>query len=329
MSPLDTFPDWDLAARNLRSSRWLHKRVDVDFNGWFMCLIPRQVLEEIGLSLPLFIKWDDSEYGLRAKEAGYPTVTFPGAAVWHVPWTDKNDALDWQAYFHVRNRFVAALLHSSYPKGGRLLFENRNHQIAHLVSMQYSTVEIRHQAMLDVLSGPDHLHSVLPTKLAEVNAFRKQFTDAQLEPDPDVFPPVRRKKPPRKGKSIVEVPSRRSQLITAALAPLRQLKSPRPMAKDHPEVEIPAMDAKWYRLASYDSAIVSMRDGTSAAFYQRDSAKFRDLMKQTFEIHERFRREWPRLAEEYRSKLAEVTSPETWEQTFKPWTDPDVDDRPR
>ncbi len=321
MSPLDTFPDWDLAARNLRSSRWLHKRVDVDFNGWFMCLIPRQVLEEIGLSLPLFIKWDDSEYGLRAKEAGYPTVTFPGAAVWHIPWTDKNDALDWQAYFHVRNRFVAALLHSSYPKGGRLLFENRNHQIAHLVSMQYSTVEIRHQAMLDVLSGPDHLHKVLPTKLAEVNAYRKQFTDAQLEPDPDVFPPVRRKKPPRKGKSIVEVPSRRSQLITAALAPLRQLKSPRPMAKDHPEVEIPAMDAKWYRLAGYDSAIVSMRDGTSAAFYQRDSAKFRELAKKTFEIHEQFRREWPRLAEEYRAKLGEVTSPETWEQTFKPWTD--------
>ncbi len=104
----ETYGDWDFGARNLRSSRWLHRRIDVDFNGWFMCLVPRQVLEEIGLSLPLFIKWDDSEFGLRAKRAGYPTVTFPGAAVWHVPWTDKNDALDWQAYFHHRNRFVAA-----------------------------------------------------------------------------------------------------------------------------------------------------------------------------------------------------------------------------
>ena len=66
--------------RSLRSSRWLHKRADVDFNGWFMCLIPRVVLEEIGLSLPVFIKWDDSDFGLRAKQAGYPTVSFPGAA---------------------------------------------------------------------------------------------------------------------------------------------------------------------------------------------------------------------------------------------------------
>ena len=165
MTPLDGFSDWDLSARNLRSARWLHKRVDVDFNGWFMCLIPRVVLEEIGLSLPLFIKWDDSEFGLRAKSAGFPTVTFPGAAVWHVPWTDKNDAVDWQAYFHHRNRFVAALLHSPYDNGGRMVRESLNHQIKHLVSLQYSTVEIRHQALLDVLAGPGQLHADLPTKL--------------------------------------------------------------------------------------------------------------------------------------------------------------------
>ena len=119
MTPLDGFSRWDLSARNIRSARWLHKRVDVDFNGWFMCLIPRVVIAEIGLSLPLFIKWDDAEYGLRAKAAGFPTVTFPGAAVWHVPWTDKNDAVDWQAYFHVRNRFVvgaaALLLSARWP----------------------------------------------------------------------------------------------------------------------------------------------------------------------------------------------------------------------
>jgi galactofuranosylgalactofuranosylrhamnosyl-N-acetylglucosaminyl-diphospho-decaprenol beta-1,5/1,6-galactofuranosyltransferase len=320
----DTHTDWDLAGRNLRSSRWLHKRVDVDFNGWFMCLVPRSVLEEIGLSLPLFIKWDDSEYGLRAKAAGYPTVTFPGAAVWHVPWTDKNDAIDWQAYFHVRNRFIAALLHSPYPKGGRMVRESRNHQISHLVSMQYSTVEIRHQALLDVLAGPDRLHEMLSTRLAEINATRKQYTDAQLASDPDAFPPVRRKKPPRKGRDAAEIPGRLSQLLSAGLQPLRQLKSPRDLSREYPEAEIRAMDAKWYRLASYDSAIVSMNDGSSAAFYQRDPEKFRELMRKTLEIHERLKREWPRLAEEYRAKLGEITAPEAWDETFRPWTE----DRP-
>ena len=125
--------------------------IDVDYNGWWMCLIPVETLRTVGLSLPLFIKWDDSEFGLRAKQAGYPTVSFPGAAVWHVPWTDKNDGVDWQSYFHHRNRIIAALLHSPYERGGRMVRESLNHQIKHLVSLQYSTAEIRHQALLDLV----------------------------------------------------------------------------------------------------------------------------------------------------------------------------------
>jgi galactofuranosylgalactofuranosylrhamnosyl-N-acetylglucosaminyl-diphospho-decaprenol beta-1,5/1,6-galactofuranosyltransferase len=319
---LDGYSQWDLGARNLRSARWLHKRADVDFNGWFSCLIPRLVLERVGLALPLFLKWDDSELGLRAKEAGFPTVSFPGAAVWHVPWTDKNDALDWQSYFHQRNRFVAALLHSPYPNGGRMVRESFNHQIKHLVSMQYATVELRHRALEDVLAGPYALHGQLPTKLSEVNAFAKQFSDMQLEPDRDVLPPVRREKPPKRGKDDAEIPGRLSQLVTAGLLPIRQLRPVRAMSRDFPETELPAMDATWYRLARYDSAVVSMNDGTSAALYRREPAHFRDLLRRTVEIHERFRREWPRLAAEYRAALRDITSPQTWEETFRPWTEP-------
>ena len=317
--------DWDFSARNLRSARWLHKRIDVDYNGWFMCLIPRPVLEEIGLSLPLFLKWDDSEFGLRAKEAGYPTVSFPGAAVWHVPWTDKNDALDWQSYFHQRNRFVAALLHSPYPRGGRMVQESFNHQIKHLVSMQYSTVALRHKALEDVLAGPGVLHDDLPTKLAEVREFVKPFTDAQLETDRDAFPPVRREKPPRRGRDELEVPSTLQQRFAALTSPLRQMMKPRELSREFPESELPAMDAKWYRLTRMDSAVVSMPDGTSAALYQRDPEMFRDLTRQTIEIHRRLRREWPRLAAEYRQALGDVTSPQTWEKTLAPWLDGGVD----
>lgn len=322
-SPEDSFNDWDFAARNLRSSRWLHKRLDADFNGWFMCLIPRTVLEQIGLSLPLFIKWDDSEFGLRAKKAGFPTVVFPGAAVWHVPWTDKNDALDWQAYFHQRNRFVAALLHSPYEHGGRMVRESVNHTVSHLVAMQYSTVELRLMALRDVLDGPDRLHADLPVKLPEVNAFRKQFTDAQLHSDLDDFPPPRRAKPPRKGKDGSEVPSKRKMIITAGLAPLRQLRPARPMSREYPEAMIAGMDLRWFRLAQYDSVVASMPDGTSAALYRRDPAKFRELAAETAELHRRMWTEWPRLAKLYRDKLGEITSPEAWEKTFAPWADTD------
>ena len=97
--------------RRYSDSKLLHRRIDVDYNGWWMCMIPRQVADELGQPLPLFIKWDDADYGLRAAEHGYPTVTMPGTAIWHMAWSDKDDAIDWQAYFHLRNRLVVAAMH--------------------------------------------------------------------------------------------------------------------------------------------------------------------------------------------------------------------------
>jgi len=239
----------------------------------------------------------------------------PGVAVWHVPWTDKNDALDWQAYFHQRNRFVAALLHSPFPHGGRMIRESFNHQLKHLLAMQYSTVELRHLALEDALAGPDQLHEDLPTKLGQVRELRKQFSDAQPQADPDAFPPPRRKKP-RKKDMDSEIPGRASQLLSAVKGSLRQFRGTRALSRDFPESVVPAMDARWFRLATLDSAVVSMPDGTSAAFYQRDPELFRDLLRRTVEIHERLYREWPQLSQTYRDQLGEITSTQRWEKTF-------------
>ena len=82
--PVEGLGNHDFSAAGLRSTPRLHRRGDADYNGWWMCLIPKAVVETIGLSLPVFIKWDDAEYALRARAAGFPTVTLPGAAVWHV-----------------------------------------------------------------------------------------------------------------------------------------------------------------------------------------------------------------------------------------------------
>jgi galactofuranosylgalactofuranosylrhamnosyl-N-acetylglucosaminyl-diphospho-decaprenol beta-1,5/1,6-galactofuranosyltransferase len=316
-SPNTVINDWDFAARNLRSARWLHRRIDVDYNGWFMCLIPVEVMREIGLSLPLFIKWDDSEYGVRAQSHGIPTVTLPGAAVWHVPWTDKNDALDWQAYFHQRNRTIAALLHSPYDHGGRLVRESFNHQVKHLLAMQYSTAELRHRALEDVLAGPERLHDDLRTKLPEIRALRQQFEDARTVADPDAFPPVKREKPPRRGKEPTQPKGQLGQIITAGLSAVRQFRPPRPLSKRHPEARLAAMDARWWMLSQFDSAVVSTPDGTMSSWHHRDPARFADMMKRTVEIHQRLLREWPTLSRRYKDALPEITSEQRWEKTFE------------
>jgi galactofuranosylgalactofuranosylrhamnosyl-N-acetylglucosaminyl-diphospho-decaprenol beta-1,5/1,6-galactofuranosyltransferase len=315
-SPPTVQADWDFRERNLRSSRWLHRRIDVDFNGWFMCLIPTEVLRTVGLSLPLFIKWDDSEFGVRAGEHGFPTVTMPGIAVWHVPWTDKNDALDWQSYFHQRNRTIAALLHSPYDHGGRIVRESFNHQIKHLFALQYSTAELRHRALEDVLAGPERLHEDLLTKLPELRALRTQYADAQTSPDPDAFPAVRRKKPPKRGQDPTLPKGRAGQLVAAVTSAVRQTLPARSLAARFPEARLAAMDAKWWMIAQFDSVVVSMPDGASASWYQRDKDEFGSLLRRTVDIHQRLYREWPELARRYRHALPEIVSPQAWEKTF-------------
>src|SRR6185437_7563423 len=98
--------------------------------------MPTTVIREIGLSLPAFIKWDDAEYGVRARDRGFPTVSLPGVASWQVPWDEKDDARNWQAYYHLRNRLVSALLHSPAAKGGALVSESLERQLQSLLSMQ-------------------------------------------------------------------------------------------------------------------------------------------------------------------------------------------------
>ncbi len=307
----------DFARKPLRSTAWLHRRIDVDYNGWWMCLIPTQVVKEIGLSLPMFIKWDDAEYGLRAGEAGYPTVSMPGVAVWHVPWTEKDDTLDWQAYFHERNRLISGLLHSPYERGGKLVRESLENHVKRLMSMQYSTGETIMLALQDVLDGPERMHRDVAHRLGEVRAMRDQYDDGRIEPAIDQFPAPRLKKPPRRGKGI-PVPTHIVGKATMAMTGLvRQVMPVRDMAKVAPEGLVPHADHRWFRLAHFDSAIVSTADGVAASWYRRDRDQFRDQLTRSTRLHLRLYKEWPELAERYRVALPELTSPEAWKKTFE------------
>jgi galactofuranosylgalactofuranosylrhamnosyl-N-acetylglucosaminyl-diphospho-decaprenol beta-1,5/1,6-galactofuranosyltransferase len=306
----------DFALEPLRATRWLHRRIDVDYNGWWMCLIPTDVIREIGMSLPIFIKWDDAEYSLRAQKSGVPTVSLPGAAVWHVPWTDKDDSIDWQAYHHARNRILVALLHSPYDRGGRIVLESMNLQIKHGLAMQYAAAELRLWALEDLLSGPEHLHRDLPTKLGEIRAYRKAQDDAKLETDPRAYPPVRRVKPPKRGKDPTEPKGAVGRYLAAVSGVAKQLRPVRETSRVNPEVKVPAMDSRWSLLSQFDSAIVSNADGTGAFWYKRDRKRFMDLMRRSADLHRELGVRWAELSQTYRDSVPEVTGPDAWSKTW-------------
>ena len=306
----------DFSVANLRQTAWLHRRVDVDYNGWWMCLVPTKVIKEIGLSLPLFIKWDDAEYGLRAREAGFATVSLPGAAVWHVSWADKDDMVGWQSYFHERNRLITTLIHSPYPKGGRVLRESVQADVKHLVSMQYFTEHGRIEAMKDIFKGPADLHAVLDTRLPEINALKSQYSDAQLKDDVDDFPAPKLGRGPMGGAPI-GMPRKKDLVPWGIKTVTRQLiKSPAPESAERPQGFLAHRDNRWFRLAHYDSVVVSNAEGTGASWYVRDPQKLKSMLSEASRLHLRLFREWDTLAAQYRAAVPAITSMAAWKKTF-------------
>ena len=139
------------------------------------------MIREIGLSLPLFIKWDDAEYGLARQAAGFPTVSLPGAAVWHVSWIDKDDLVGWQAYFHERNRLITTLLHSPYPKGGRVLRESVQPTSSTWCPCSTSPSRAAIEALRGPPQGPDDLHDMLRHQAAGDHAPEGRSTPTPAE----------------------------------------------------------------------------------------------------------------------------------------------------
>ncbi|KJL41226.1 glycosyltransferase [Microbacterium trichothecenolyticum] len=311
----ESLESFDFNVKALRSDATLHRRVDVAYNGWWMCLIPRAAIERIGLSLPVFIKWDDAEYGLRASAHGIPTVSLPGAAVWHMPWTEKDDRLDWQAYYHQRNRWLVGLLYSPYRSGGALPRESFLSDLKHLLTLQYSPVAMRVQALEDVLSGPGHLHDTLEQRAAEMRHLHASYSDGQVIRDIAAYPVVLRRKPTRKGTVASAPASRVNWVMRAAVSAARNYLKPSGRW-DRPEARVASDQVRWWRVAGLDAALVSTADGTGATVYKRDRREYRRLLRRSRQLHLELVRRWDDLAKEYRRALTDVTSPQAWEQTF-------------
>ena len=290
-----------------RRSKLLHRRIDVDYNGWWMCMIPRQVAEELGQPLPLFIKWDDADYGLRAAEHGYPTATMPGTAIWHMAWSDKDDAIDWQAYFHLRNRLVVAAMHWDGDIRG-LLRSHLKATLKHLLCLEYSTVAIQNKAIEDFLGGPEHIFSILESALPEVHRIRKTYPDAV------VLGAATRLPTPSQGARKIKPPAFPPVIAYhAALALLHNLSRADEAHHERPQLNVPTQDARWFLLSKYDGITVTTADGRGVVYRQRDRAKMFTLLRQSLQWQRQLAKRFDELRRVYRGALPVLASKEKWE----------------
>ena len=77
-------------------------------------LVPREVLEKVGAFDPeLFAYSEDTDWSLRAREAGYRHYVVPGSRVWHkVSAASGGESSPTALYYDVRNALVVAERHA-------------------------------------------------------------------------------------------------------------------------------------------------------------------------------------------------------------------------
>ncbi|MCA5892757.1 glycosyltransferase [Isoptericola sp. NEAU-Y5] len=311
----------DLGAGPLRSTPWLHERGESDFNGWWMCLLPTTVLRDIGLSQPMFLKWDDAELGLRARDAGHPTVTLPGAALWHVAWTDKDDTVEWQAYLHVRNRVLAALLHARRPRGGLLLPSLLATDLKLLLSMRYYAVDLHLRALREILDGPGDLHAGLAGLVPELRAHGAAFAETTTYRAGDAPFDAAAARPWTGGER--PKPAGAGALAGLALRGLARHLRPagrgaRPGAGSSakPRHALRREQATWWELPHHDSVLVLGADGASGVWLRRRPRTFFRLAAASVVAHLRLAVRWTAVSARWREAAPELAAPETWRATF-------------
>jgi galactofuranosylgalactofuranosylrhamnosyl-N-acetylglucosaminyl-diphospho-decaprenol beta-1,5/1,6-galactofuranosyltransferase len=315
----------DFANKPLHDSPELHQRIDEDFNGWWMCLIPVKVIKTVGLSLPIFIKFDDLEYSVRAQEAGFPTVSLPGVAVWHQAWHEKDPARTWEEYFTERNRWITALLHEPRKPVSRVIFETLYGDMSLGFRFTYSAMALRNLALRDLLRGPQYIVDCFPNKLDQVRQLRSKFPDAQPIQDLTNIPDAAREIiPPRRHPT-----NRKYRLKTATKLLAQSLLTNRSAKKSQqPDAVICAQDAAWTWLAfdSVDSALVTSPDGNSVTWLKRDNPTFRKYFIEGYKLASAVRSNWTSLSYAYRT--FGLSSFETWQSIFKDSQDNKQSDQP-
>jgi galactofuranosylgalactofuranosylrhamnosyl-N-acetylglucosaminyl-diphospho-decaprenol beta-1,5/1,6-galactofuranosyltransferase len=117
-------------------------------------MLPATAVARVGLPAPFFIKWEDAEYGLRARAQGMATVTLPGTAVYHPAWDDKGTLNSWVAFPLHRNRLATA---AAYGAGRGVIVSSLAHQVKHALRGARVTLRAWNAAAREVAAGPEWL----------------------------------------------------------------------------------------------------------------------------------------------------------------------------
>ena len=125
-----------------------------DYNAWWYSCIPMRKITNENLPLPIFIRFDDVEFGLRT---GSDILSMNGICLWHEPFEYKYSSS--MEYYHMRNGLIVDSLRLPDSRyGGKAAAAHMKRMIrSNLVRYRYNNCELIFRAVDDFLKGAEFL----------------------------------------------------------------------------------------------------------------------------------------------------------------------------
>ncbi|WP_329046955.1 glycosyltransferase [Amycolatopsis sp. NBC_01488] len=281
------------------------RRLDAGYNGWWSCLIPYEVVQATGYPMPFFFQWDDAEYSYRARAHGFPTVTLPGAGVWHADFHMK-DWDEWHRYFNLRNSIITAALHSPFNLNllSRVLLAQL---VRYLLGMQYGLSATLIKAVEDFLEGPQILRDGGVEAMQEIRRIRDQYPETKRH----------------KATDVPGIASNDIGIINSAPPPSRTLVVLLKRLLDQTTGRhrfglgaVPADEAHWWHTSLFSTVLVTDANQEGVRVRSYDRAKVVDLAKRGVRVIQRLRKEGAAVQERYQRAVPELTSRENWTRLY-------------
>lgn len=264
------------------------------YTGWWGTLFPPGTAAELGLPLPLFLKWDDAEYGLRATARGYDHALLPGTAVHHPPWNAHSTQMSWSARLLHRNRLAIAAGHGA---GRGVIASSFVHQCKHVLAGHLLTAELWEAGVDEFRAGPS---AWLGTDLDRARGEGERIVTAwHAENDlPGPLTPTRTSPRP----------------FTVALGHAL-LRLATPDRAPRVVLEVPSKKVRWNTTLGADALLIT-RGGAPLEAYRVRGSRMRRALARVIASHLDLTWRWRTLQESYRRALPRHATAEAWSAQF-------------
>lgn len=302
-------------GRSALSPRSLHGRLEAlgktlprvarigatDWTGWWFSIFPREVFQE-NLPLPVFVRGDDIEFGLRLKSQNMASSYVPGWALWHEPFGSPFARVpDWIHYYNTRNGLIHRALHAEDLDARKLAWQIFTQQFNHYIyTFQYGVAELLLMGAEDFLRGPDTLFSICPRQLHSraIAAVQRSAPTVlnQAEDSPPAQPP--------------HVPWWE---MVAGLLTLHGHALPREWSRRKP-IRLSKRNYRRRHTVGREEIHVADENTGQTLRFRRCRTQFRALYKRRTQVRRHFIRDFQTIAAMWRSRREHNQTPDFWRQ---------------